>query len=321
MKKSLLILLAILTVATACNNKGAKVAESETSEAGQKLQGTIVEIYNNLYPKVESSVDTYSRIFDYEKGPQGDEKNVESNIWSLDLKPDYSTDQKIKEFNKAASDDELSKTGLSYTKSYLELSKIVEDMKTYYKRGDYKDDSFVKGKQLHTAFKRTLEEFYGHQDKLHSILEEIENKENKTEIEDAVENKYKAKEQFYRLTMLSKELLTMSKKSVDKIDKGQFKAKVEQFDKSLSEFSSVLTSNKEELKKDTYKGILYDMLEMYKKDCDEFYGKAKTMSRKLEDPIKETTDEQSIRENMLSEYNSMVNSYNNVMEYKDHFEF
>ena len=110
--KKVLSLSTVIAIMIACTGKNAKITDI-VSNKNDPGRSSLIQAYNNIFPKLEEVSERYTALFDIKKGPQGTESNLENEVNFLNLEPDFSINEKINNFKKVAGNDALSKAGLT----------------------------------------------------------------------------------------------------------------------------------------------------------------------------------------------------------------
>ncbi|WP_266156539.1 YiiG family protein [Dyella silvatica] len=141
------------------------------SSASDKL-GLYIECFNRLDNSAHNSISRYSSwVKDMKAGPTGKE-TVVYGLYKID--PDATQSCK-KDFAKAAGQSpamaKLDAEGQTYIQALDALSTVVLEADTYYDRGNYKDDGFAKGKQLHPQLVERMDAFEAASEKFSDELD------------------------------------------------------------------------------------------------------------------------------------------------------
>jgi len=122
-----------------------------------KKLGKYIDCYNRMTSSVVRSRKRYASWVDDKTGPTGKERNV-YGLYTL-----AAADQCEKEIaaGNAAKPElpELHAEALAYQTAAAELEKQVLEAYRYYDQGDYKDDKWAKGKELHGPLLAGFEKF------------------------------------------------------------------------------------------------------------------------------------------------------------------
>ncbi|MFC5742568.1 YiiG family protein [Dyella tabacisoli] len=157
---------------TAAASAKAPAAESDADQATSQKLGLYIECFNRLDSSAHESFTRYDVwVKDMKVGPVGNEPIV---YGPSQIDPAAMVSCK-KDFAQAASQAPamaaLDADGKVYFQTLDALNTVVQDAFTYYDRGNYKDDAFAKGKQLHPQLMERKQAFEAASEKFSDELD------------------------------------------------------------------------------------------------------------------------------------------------------
>ncbi|SQI44285.1 Uncharacterised protein [Leminorella richardii] len=301
--------------------EAAKQAEAEKQNAEQavaeKMQAYI-QCYNSIDSSIHDSINRYSSwVKDFEKGPTG----KESTVYGLYAIHQNSTDSCQRGVTKALdikpAFNPMDEIAASYLAAAEKVSTEINALNRYYDQGDYTDDKFAKGKELHPKLLAAYKAFEPASKAFSQAISEINDERQKAHLKAMEESEGKTLS-YYSLAIM------MDAKSINRmIEEDTFDA-----EKSLamvSELQNKIESSRpliEERKKanDT-SYISYDSL---LRQADSYAKAAKERIRRVRDKEPYSRGEQmnlgtsgewmvngSVGK-LIKEYNSLVGDYNRL---------
>ncbi len=123
-----------------------EVAGSSPNELSDERMSAYVQLINGFGKRVSESKERYLKWCDEQTGPTGKEKNV-YGLYDIDgYKNQIEAAKKLIPQNPALAID---KHANDYIETSLPLINLVNEADYYYEQENYKDDNFLKGKELH----------------------------------------------------------------------------------------------------------------------------------------------------------------------------
>ena len=203
-------------------------------------------IYVSLYNRSARGVDSWERYkswVDLKKGITGKERYVSYGLYSL---YDDVTKKLVPEAREAAQNmapklPALDQAALSYTKALEALHPIVSEANAYYERQDYRDDNFVKAKEMHPKLVAAFETFVVERHKFDVELTAVKNVLDEkvlAEIEKTEGRKYAWQKK--RVMMVSSRIMDLA--NSDKPDVAKLDEAVKSYAQIVREFDDYVRS-------------------------------------------------------------------------------
>lgn len=223
----------------------APAAGTDASASASDKLGLYIECYNRLDSSAHSSISRYSSwVKDMKAGPTGKE-TVVYGLYKID--PDATQSCK-KDFAKAAGQApamaKLDADGQAYIQALDALSTVVQEANTYYDRGNYKDDGFAKGKQLHPQLVERMEAFEAASGKFSDELDVQNDQVLETRMQQL------EKEQGRTLPYLQMAAMSRAKQLVgfiqaETFDVAKAAERLDAYEKSADELQAYVTAHKD----------------------------------------------------------------------------
>jgi hypothetical protein len=263
----------------------AAAAEADASASASDKLGLYIECYNRLDSSAHSSISRYSSwVKDMKTGPTGKETIV-YGLYKID--PDATQSCK-KDFAQAASQAPAMATldadGQAYIQALDALSTVVQEANTYYDRGNYKDDGFAKGKQLHPQLVARMETFEAASAKFSDELD-VQN-------DQVLEARMRQleKEQGRTLPYLQMAAMSRAKQLIgfiqaDTFDAAKAAERMDAYEKSADELQAYVTAHKDAVPM---------MWSSYASALETYRKAAKERIRRIRDHVAYTHGEQML---------------------------
>lgn len=216
-------------------------AEDTTAQLAEKLNA-YVGCFNTADGSVRDSAQRYvGWIADVDKGPTGKERNV--NVLG-DVTP-YELESCTKAITQASKAKPalttLDTAATQYLADLTTLQPLVSQAHLYYSQGDYKDDGFAKGKQMHQPLMTAFDSFFKASDVYGAEVEKETNALSAAQLID-IEKSEGRHSAYYRLALISQAKVLATQLSAPSPDVAEATKAIEGFSALLSE-SAKATAN------------------------------------------------------------------------------
>jgi hypothetical protein len=170
-----------------------------------------VACLNNLNPAVKDSRERYLKWVDPQKGPSG--KGSVDGVWEVSRETTYGYEcfkrngglDQIE--SKPFKVESLDKAGLAYKQAALEVMAETTKGASYYKHGDYKDDNFQKGREMHQPLMEAFAKFDHATHDLHVVMTQLQDKMAEDELAELEKTRGKKALWHHRNVMQKADLL------------------------------------------------------------------------------------------------------------------
>lgn len=303
----------VVAAPTAPTAPAAPVDNAQDSLA-QKLE-TYVSCFNKLDESANRSISRYeSWVKDMKNGPTGKEMVV-YGLYPID---GAEVEACKADFAKAAANkpalDKLDAAGTQYMAALSALSQTVGEAYPYYDRANYKDDKFVKGKELHAALVKNFADFKVADDAFSVELDVENDKLLAAQLAD-IEKKEGRKINYWHMS-----LMAQAKSLASEIDKEGFSpeaaaTKLAAYEKTVDEAMAYSKANKAEVPTSWF---------TIENAAEDFRKAAKERIRRVRDKIPYNEGEKMMltpgsawmvegsQEKTVKAYNSLVESSNRL---------
>ncbi|GEM_PF-5472673 len=298
------------------NNSNNNADNQQSPQKKQVKINAYVTCFNAINNSVYLSAERYFKAFpDVKNGPTGKEKSPGSFIA---VNSSLASDCKVEVSDALAIHPEFQPIDY-YARSFVDSIGILEDVSKqilrYYEQGDYKDDNFDKGKQLHKEFVSAFDEYKNFS---HLLVEQIElyNDSRSEEALKELEIKEGKSLNFYMLAIITKAKHINNLLSEKEFNANKAINEANDLQKMLDELSTLIEVKRAEGNRpaSSYSFMV--------SNGNKYITAAKQRIRRLKDKVPYDKYEQGVigtdREwmidgsegKMMREYNEMVKDYN-----------
>ncbi|MDF2190566.1 DUF3829 domain-containing protein [Paraflavitalea sp. CAU 1676] len=285
---------------------GSKIASS-TGQYDESIRIELVEVYHEAQWEVRSWERNYSDYIGFKKGSETDPENadVRRYLW---LTYELNTGKisfKVKGLEEKLNNGNslLQKQVEAYLKAIKSLLEVAEQVKSYYKKTNYKDDALLKGKALHTQLTNAFVVYFKAEEQVNDMLEALEKKE----LEDMlIESKDKRPVKYKALLVYksARVLLDATQAKGEKPDTAAIIHASASYEKELEKLQVLLAKEKGHASK----APLLTNAENFFGACNNLLITSKNLTRTFKQPRVQREKIEDLR-------TSLVNDYNSVAEY------
>ena len=308
----------VVSLASACKKDEAAPAtgdrEADTDGRARRA-GTIAKInvyvacLNNLDPVVRRSRDSYFEWVDPEKGPTGKEKRV-GGVSEVLRESTYGFECFKRDGGLDAVDrisvplEDLDRAGGAYRKAALEVLEVTKTARAYYEHGDYKDDGFAQGKELHGSLVETFRQFDRASAELSAALQEVQDRLAEEDLAELERSEGK-KAHWHHGTVMQKAKLLVRAVTADPVDRESVTAAGEAFASAYKALKEWTEANQSEASKNVH----WNNFVRY---SEELLIQHKELERALRDGKDAPASSDGSVASLIGKYNQLVELSNNM---------
>lgn len=241
-----MLVTALMLPLAGCDNndksdaKSAPAAETKppvediTAQLAAKLNA-YVGCFNTADGSVRSSAQRYiSWLANVEKGPTGKERNVNvlGDVTPLELESCTKAITQASQAKPALTT--LDAAATRYLADLTTLQPLVSQAHVYYSQGDYKDDGFAKGKEMHQPLVTAFDRFFSASDVYGAEVEKETNALSAAQLID-IEKSEGRHSSYYRLALINQAKVLAAQLSAPSPDVAEATKAIDSFNALLTE--------------------------------------------------------------------------------------
>lgn len=307
MKKSLLLLSALLAPLAIAQTAPASAAESSASTLSEKLQ-PYIQCYNALSGRAYESRARYLS-WSKETGPTGKERIIYGLYTIRD--PAHCAANNEAAGKAEPRDAGLESAGDAYAKAVTELTPLLKEANDYYDQSNYKDDKMAKGKALHPKLMAAWAKFEAADKSLDAIITTLNDKVQLEEL--AAVEKAEGKQAHYYLmsTMIKAKALVHAEGNLSAEALPKITETLDAYEASVNAMDDYAASGKKNIGS------------MFTSKAKEFLTSAKGLMRRIRDKTPYEAGEKMLIQfgsgawlvaesprRLMRDYNELVEAYN-----------
>lgn len=292
----------------ALNTKNAG-ASSENEVLGKKV-ASFIQCLNSIDDYLHKDYKNYMAAVDPEKGPSRARNTARTVYIYTDEYPFNKATGELKEGLAAPpKEDELDRSGQAYLDALNKLAPLMKDAKKYYSQGDYKDDNFAKGQQLHAPLRAAFEELLAASKQMHATVDKYDRMFRERELAELQKTDARKFRYLSRNIMYRAKRLTDAVKEGGEVNADEYLPALDEFTKAVDEGDKYYADHKDELKdRQTH-------WTSFMSGVRNFQVEAKELGRNLRDKKKAAPGTAGTVDRFITQYNNLISTSNTLLNF------